>query len=68
MPYQPPFMFVDDWSLSYNGKSINISKKDLENYRENGLSDDEIKSIAYSYLSKQAFFDFEKPMGNQDEL
>jgi hypothetical protein len=68
VPYQPPFMFVNDWSLSYNGKSINISKKDLENYRENGLSDDEIKSIAFSYLSKQSFFDFEKPMGSQDEL
>jgi hypothetical protein len=68
MSYQPPFMFVNDWSLSYNGKTLNISEKDLENYRENGLSDEEIKSIAFSYLSKQVFFDFEKPVGNQDEL
>lgn len=68
MPYQPPFMFVNDWSLSYNGKTLNISEKDLENYRENGLTDEEIKSIAFSYLSKQIFFDFEKPMGPQDEL
>ena len=60
MSYQP-FMFVNDWNLSYNGKTLNISDKDLENYRENGLSDDEIKSIAFSYLSKQIFFDFEKP-------
>jgi hypothetical protein len=65
--YQP-FMFVNDWSLSYNGKTLNISSEDLENYRENGMTDDEIKSIAFSYLSKQAFFDFEKPAGSQDEL
>jgi len=61
-------MFVNDWSLSYNGKTLNISKKDLENYYENGLTDDEIKSIAYSYLSKQLFFDFEKPVGTPNEL
>lgn len=66
--YQLPFMFVDDWSLSYNGKTLNISQKDLDNYRENGMTDDEIKSIAFSYLSKQAFFDFEKPIGSDDEL
>jgi hypothetical protein len=58
--YQP-FMFVNGWNLSYNGKTLNISEEDLENYRENGLSDEEIKSIAFSYLSKQIFFDFEKP-------
>jgi hypothetical protein len=66
--YQPPFMFVNDWNLSYNGKTLNISQKDLENYYENGLTDDEIKSIAFSYLSRQAFFDFEKPNGSEDEL
>jgi len=61
-------MFVNDWNLSYNGKTLNISKEDLDNYRENGLTDEEIKSIAFSWLSKQAFFDFEKPIGNTDEL
>jgi hypothetical protein len=61
-------MFVNDWNFSYNGKTLNISKQDLENYRENGLTDEEIKSIAFSWLSKQAFFDFEKPIGNPDEL
>ncbi len=60
MSYQP-FMFVNGWNLSYNGKTLNISEQDLKNYHENGLSDDEIKSIAFSYLSKQIFFDFEKP-------
>ena len=61
-------MFVNDWNLSYNGKTLNISKADLDNYRENGLTDEEIKSMAFSYLSKQVFFDFEKPYGNEDEL
>jgi hypothetical protein len=65
--YQP-FMFVNDWNLSYNGKTLNISKKDLDNYYENGLTDEEIKSMAFSYLSKQLFFDFEKPAGSQNEL
>lgn len=65
--YQP-FMFVNDWNLSYNGKTLNISEEDLKNYEENGLTEDEIKSIAFSYLSKQAFFDFEKPLGGTDEL
>jgi len=23
-------MFVNDWNLSYNGKTLNISKEDLE--------------------------------------
>lgn len=63
-----PFMFVNDWNLSYNGKTLNISKEDLENYRENGLTDEEIKSIAFSWLSKQAFFNFDKPGFTEDEL
>jgi hypothetical protein len=61
-------MFVDDWNLSYNGKTLRISQDDLKNYRENGLTDDEIKSMAFSYLSKQLFFDFEKPVGSENEL
>lgn len=61
-------MFVDDWNLSYNGKSLSISKKDLENYYENGLTDDEIKSMAFSWLSKQIFFSFDKPNPTDHEL
>lgn len=61
-------MFVNDWNLSYNGKTLNISKEDLDNYYENGLTEDEIKSIAFSWLSKQAFFSFDKPNVNEDEL
>jgi hypothetical protein len=67
MTYQP-FMFVNDWSLSYNGKTLNISKQDLENYYENGLTDDEIKSMAFSWLSKQIFFSFDPPTATYDEL
>lgn len=54
-------MFANDWTLTYNGKSLQITKEDLKNYHDNGLTDDEIKSMAFSYLSKQLFFDFEKP-------
>lgn len=61
-------MFVNDWNLSYNGKTLNITKEDLENYHENGLSDEEIKSMAFAWLSKQAFFSFDKPNGSEDEL
>ena len=63
-----PFMFVSDWNLSYNGKTLNISKKDLENYYENGLTDEEIKLMAFSWLSKQVFFSFDKPNHNEDEF
>jgi hypothetical protein len=61
-------MFVNDWSLSYNGKTLNISKEDLENYYDNGLTDEEIKSMAFSWLSKQIFFSFDPPTNNYDEL
>ncbi len=61
-------MFVDDWNLSYNGKSLKISKKDLDNYYENGLTDEEIKSMAFSWLSKQIFFSFDKPVPTDYEL
>jgi hypothetical protein len=61
-------MFVNDWNLSYNGKSLNISREDLDNYHENGLTDEEIKTMAFSWLSKQAFFSFDKPNANEDEL
>ena len=61
-------MFVNDWNLSYNGKTLNILKEDLENYHENGLTDEEIKTMAFSWLSKQSFFSFDKPNHNEDEL
>lgn len=55
-----PFVFVDNWKLySSNGKSLYISDADLENYYENGLTDEEIKSISFSYLTSQNLFNFE---------
>ena len=63
-----PFMFVDDWNLSFNGRSMNISKKDLENYYENGITDEEIKSMAFMWLSKQVFFSFDEPNYKENEL
>lgn len=54
------FMFADGWNFSYNGKVLSISDEDLKNYEENGLTRDEIKIIAFSYLSKQLFADFTK--------
>lgn len=55
------FMFVNDWTFSYNGKVLKLSKEDLKNYKENGLTEDDIKVIAFSYFSKQLFADFTKP-------
>lgn len=47
-----PFVFVDDWNIiSYLGETLSISDDDLENYYENDLSDSEIKSMVYSYLT-----------------
>jgi hypothetical protein len=37
-----------------------ITKDDLKNYRENGLNDSEIKSMAYSYLTSVTLSDLQK--------
>lgn len=47
---------------------MNISKKDLENYYENGITDEEIKSMAFMWLSKQVFFSFDEPNYKENEL
>ena len=53
------FIFVDGWRFySSNGTYLYITEKDLENYKENDLTMDEIKSISYSYLTSDNFFDF----------
>ena len=66
--YSQPFMFADGWNLSYNGKTLKITEEDLENYKENGLNEDEIKVIAFSYLSKQLFADFSNFFGDEEQL
>ncbi len=63
-----PFLFVNDWTFSYNGKILKVSDEDLENYSENGLTEDDIKSLVFSYLSKQMFTDFSKPNTSEFEL
>lgn len=63
-----PFMFADGWNLSYNGKQLRLSTDDLKNYKENGLTDDDIKVIAFSYFSKQLFADFTKPVISEFDL
>jgi hypothetical protein len=50
-----PFLFVNDWTFSYNGKILKVSREDLDNYSENGLSEDDVKVLIFSYLSKQMF-------------
>lgn len=64
--YSIPFMFSDGWNLSYNGKILKISPEDLENYKDNGLNEEEIKVIAFSYLSKQLFADFSNFFGDEE--
>ena len=64
----PHFMFVNDWTFSYNGKVLKVSKEDLKNYEENGLTEDDVKVIIFSYLSKQLFADFTKPETYEFEL
>lgn len=56
-----PFIFVDRWKMiSYTGEYLNITNKDLKNYRENGLTDSEIKAISYSYLTSLPTLDLQK--------
>lgn len=57
-----PFVFVDDWNIiSYLGETLSISDDDLENYYENDLSDSEIKSMVYSYLTSTSIQVLQKP-------
>lgn len=56
-----PFIFVDNWNIiSHLGETLTISLDDLENYRENNLSDSQIKSMAYSYLTTIPISDLQK--------
>lgn len=57
-----PFVFVDGWNIiSYLGETLIISNEDLANYRENDLTDSEIKAMAYSYLTSVSISDLQKP-------
>jgi hypothetical protein len=53
------FVFVDGWRLfSSDGNYIKIREKDLLDYRENGSTDEDIKAMAFSYLTGVPFNDF----------
>lgn len=57
-----PFVFIDDWKIiSYTGDYLIMSTDDIKNYYENGLTDSQIKSITYSYLTSVSLSDLQKP-------
>lgn len=63
------FIFVDGWRFfSSNGNYMYVTNEDLKNYEENGLNDDDIKSICFSYLTSQNLFDFTINNTVNDEL
>lgn len=48
-----PFIFVDGWVLySNNGNKTRILKKDLKEAKKNGVSEEDIKIMAYQYLTE----------------
>lgn len=48
-----PFIFVDGWTFySNNGNKTKIFKKDLKEAKKKGMTQDEIKSMAYQYLTE----------------
>ena len=54
-----PFIFVNNWEMVSNtGRSFQITEEELSQYRDNELSDDEIKTLSYSYLTSLEFNDF----------
>lgn len=56
-----PFVFNNNWQLiSYSGQVLLVTKSDLENYKENDMSESEVKSVAYSYLTSVMMTDFTK--------
>lgn len=64
-----PFIFVDGWRIfSDTGHFVKINDKDLENYKENGLSDDEIKSLVYTYLTNINVMDFSTTLNQSYEF
>ena len=50
---QNPFVFVDGWKFyANNGNKTKIFKKDLKEAKKKGMTEDEIKSMAYQYLTE----------------
>ena len=48
-----PFLFVDGWKIyCNNGNRTFINKKDLKLAKSKGMSEDDIKIMAYNYLAE----------------
>lgn len=58
------FIINDNWTFLFDGNRLVLSQEDLNNYRELSLIDDEIKILAYSFLTKESFYDFNETHGN----
>jgi|LakMenE27Jul10ns_1017307.scaffolds.fasta_scaffold00052_22 hypothetical protein len=61
---QLTFMLHKNWNFLYNGKNLKLDQKELDNYRELSLSEDDIKVLMYSFLTKESFYDFNESHGN----
>ncbi len=63
-----PFIFIDGNTIySYDGSYIQITQEDIKNYKENNFSIEEVKSMAYSYLTTIPLnqFDYETNQPNK---
>lgn len=46
------FVFIDGWTLyCSNGLHMKILKKDLKEARKKGMTEDQIKSVSFTYLT-----------------
>lgn len=51
--YKEPFLFVDGWNIyCSNGNFTRITKKDLKDAKKKGMKIEEIKSMAFLYLTQ----------------
>lgn len=51
--YKEPFLFVDGWNIyCSNGNFTRITKKDLKDAKKKGMTIEEIKSMAFLYLTQ----------------
>lgn len=54
-----PFLFIDGYVVySSKGTAMKFTKEDIDSYEENNISMDEVKSMAYTYLTSVTFNDF----------
>jgi hypothetical protein len=64
-----PFIFIDGNTIySYDGSYIQITQEDIKNYKENNFSIEEVKSMAYSYLTTIPLYHFEYETNQPNKL